>query len=100
MIDSKIGKTKTPHTFPSEAFSGFRLSFERQAAAPDSGESGYGLATPHRIPAVVAQVAIPVSHRDRSAAVAGGGVLLERGELLAADGGAFAAHREGGVEGF
>ena len=48
----------------------------------------------------MAQVAIPISHRDCSAAVAGGGVLLEGGELLAADRGAFAAHREGGVEGF
>src|SRR4051812_35763654 len=40
----------------------------------------------HAVPAVVAQVAIPVSYRDRAAVVATGGVELELGELLAAVG--------------
>lgn len=35
----------------------------------------------------MAEVAIPVSHRDRSAVIAGGGVGLETGELAAAAGG-------------
>lgn len=33
------------------------------------------------------QVAVPISHRDRSAVVAGGGVGLKTGELAAAAGG-------------
>jgi hypothetical protein len=41
----------------------------------------------HALPTVVAQVAIPVSHRDRSAVVAGGGVTLKTGELAVAAGG-------------
>lgn len=35
----------------------------------------------------MAQVTIPVSHRDRSAVVTGGGVTLKTGELAAAAGG-------------
>ena len=83
---------KTPQTFPSEAFSGFRLSIGRQAARARLGESGYRLAAPHAVATVMAQVTIPIPHRNRSAAVAGGGVLLEGGELFAADCWAFACH--------
>ena len=42
-------------------------------------------AATHALAAVVAQVAVAVSHGDGSAAVAGGGIRLEAGELLAAD---------------
>lgn len=44
------------------------------------------LATPHRVATIVAQVAIPISHRDRSAVVARRRVGLETGELLATSG--------------
>ena len=56
---------------------------------PDSGESGYvTLAAAHAISAVVAELAVAVADGDGTAVVAGWGVLLEGGELFAADGGA------------
>lgn len=51
------------------------------------------LTAAHAVAAVVAQVAIAISYCDRSAVVAGWGVLLEGGELFAADGGAFSGDR-------
>lgn len=44
----------------------------------------YVLRAPHRIPAVMAQITIPITHRNRPAVVAARCVRLEPGELIAA----------------
>jgi hypothetical protein len=54
------------------------------------------LGTPHTIPTIVAQIAVPIPHRDRPAVVAARGVELKAGELLAADGRAVAVHLQNG----
>ena len=52
------------------------------------------LRTPHAVAAVVAEVAVAVADGDGAAVVAAGGVELEAGELVAADGGAVAVDAE------
>ena len=42
-----------------------------------------GLGAAHAIPAIVAQVTVAIPHRDGSAVVAGRGIGLEGGELVA-----------------
>jgi hypothetical protein len=52
----------------------------------------FRLGTPHAVAAVVAEVAVAVADGDGAAVVTTGGVELEAGELLAADGGAVAVN--------
>ena len=63
----------------------------------DSAGKVPDLRAPHAVAAVVAEVAVAVPHGDGAAVVAAGGVELEAGELLAADGGAVAVDAELGA---
>ena len=58
------------------------------------------LGAAHAVAAVVAEVAVAVADGDGAAVVATGGVELEAGELLGADGGAVAVDPELGAGAF